>query len=254
MSEPSYIRGSTPRLAGLTPQGRRCFLSLRAGPVRDAGGNLVALELLSDIRDRRTGERLAPDVFFARAPAEEQLRILSWQLDVVAQQQTWYRARQLRVSLNISRTLALLLLTTPSVAAQICRLRDILRLELSEYFISPGGCDVLVGAMGELAPLWLDDFGCGTTPYVCLTEGWFEAVKVDRGFMVRLSRMPGGAAFLQGMSELVTGTGTQVIAEGIEDRQLWTFALQGGVSACQGWLWPEVCLSELDGLPDCFSD
>lgn len=233
-------------------RGRRCFLQLRAGPVWRADGSLMALELLSVIRDRQTGEPVRPDLFFSQTPAAEQLRILSWQLDMLQWYNPWCLTRGLRVSINITRSQAISLLTSPAVAAKVADLSDVLRLELSEYFISPlsgGESDPLVQAMAVLAPLWLDDFGCGTTPYACLTDGRFEAVKVDRCFVERLHRMAGGTEFLRGLNLLVAGTGMQIIAEGIADRALWQFVSETGVSACQGWLWPETCVTRLEQLP-----
>lgn len=234
------------------PGGRRAVMFLKAGPVWESDGRLVALEWLADIRDRCTGEQIPAEAFFARTPDTELLHILAWQLQVLASFSPWCRSHGLKVSLNLTRSQAISVLATPSVTRQITRLRDILRLELSEFFVQGGpgaGTDTLVQAMAELTPLWLDDFGCGTTPYVCLTEGRFEVVKIDRSFMVRLQQMAGGASFLRGLNTLVAGTGNRLIAEGIADPALWAFACASGVSACQGWLWPEVSVSDLCGLP-----
>lgn len=233
--------------------GRRVMLFLKAGPVWESDGRLVALEWLADIRDRHSGERISSEAFFAQTPDPELLHILAWQLQVLASFLPWCRSRGVKVSLNLTRAQAISVLATPSVTRQITRLRDILRLELSEFFIQTGantGTDALVQAMAELAPLWLDDFGCGTTPYVCLTEGRFEVVKLDRKFLERLHTMAGGAAFLRGLSTLVAGTGSRIIAEGVANPALWAFATGAGINACQGWLWPEVCVTDLDGLPD----
>ncbi|WP_236874200.1 EAL domain-containing protein [Citrobacter portucalensis] len=249
---PSTTCGEIPACIPLEIKtGHRCFLTLRVGPVWCGDGALLALELLSDVRDSMTGKRLSPEVFFSRTPPGELLRILNWQLDMVRERQSWFRERNLRVSVNFTRSLAIGVLTAPETARQINQLRDILRLELSEYFITPGGtgCDALVQGMGELAPLWLDDFGCGSTPYTCLTEGHFEAVKLDRCFVKRLYRMSGGTEFIRGLSGLMAGTDTQLIAEGISEPALWDFARHAGVAASQGWLWPEVYMDSLNTLP-----
>ncbi len=83
-----------------------------------------------------------------------------------------------------------------------------LRLEIHEQFLSVDTCpqrDPFLRRMAEIAPLWLDDFGAGSTGLSWLLSERFEAVKIDRKLIETLYTRSGGTDFLRGICELVTG-------------------------------------------------
>lgn len=245
-------------LTGLLPLavpafGRIWLLSPVFGPIFSPDGSLMALEMLSRITERDSGSPASPEMFFVQIPLTEQRRILVWQLEVLTLLSPWCAARQLPVSLNVSRSLALRILADASVAESAILLTPWLRLEVSERFLSPDirpDQDPLLSALQPLAPLWLDDFGAGAAGLAWLMSGVFGMVKLDRHLFCDLARLPEGAGFLRALSCLSQSRGTQLVAEGVETAALMKVATDAGLSACQGWLWPEVTPAQLAGLPD----
>lgn len=222
-------------------------------PVWRVDGRLVALEMLSRPVDRDTGTPALPAWFFARAPQREQFRILRWQLGMLVLMMPWCAARHIPVSLNIGRPLAMHLLADPATREELLALAPYVRLEINECFLSPGieqPEDRCLQGLAELAPLWLDDFGAGSTGLSWLMSGIFEAVKIDRRLMEKLLTRPGGDGFLAGLCELARGLHTQVIAEGVATPALLAFAQRTQITACQGWLWPGLSPEQIYQLAD----
>lgn len=233
--------------------GRVWQLSPVFGPIFSPDGSLIALEMLSRIADRDSGVAASPEMFFAQIPLTEQRRILVWQLEVLTLLAPWCATRRLSVSLNVSRTLALRILADPVVSESASLLAPWLRLEVSERFLSPDNRpeqDPLLSALQPLAPLWLDDFGAGTTGLTWLLSGVFEGVKLDRHLFRDLTALPEGPSFLCSLATLVRAQGAQLIAEGVETQELLEVVACSGLDACQGWLWPEVVAAQLADLPD----
>jgi EAL domain-containing protein (putative c-di-GMP-specific phosphodiesterase class I) len=214
----------------------------------------MALEMLSRLTDKDNQTPIAPSLFFTQAPSDEQFRALVWQLELLVLMGPWLAGRKIPVSLNISRSLALRLFIEPAALDILTHIARWVRLEISERFLHPDILpehDPLLHALQPLVPLWLDDFGAGTTSWSCLTSGGFDAIKIDRHLLESLFPLPEGAHFLGSLTALTRLAGKQVIVEGIADEALWQFAQECGISAGQGWLWPEVTLDGLNDLPDC---
>lgn len=222
-------------------------------PVWWSDGRLAALEMLSRLKDMDSGEPASPEVFFSQLPLSEQFRILRWQLDVLVLMTPWCRAREVPVSLNITRRLAMMCLSDAGVQETLLMLAPRVRLEISEHFL-PAGVqprqDALLPHLQQLAPLWLDDFGAGSTSLSWLMSGLFEALKIDRHLLGTLKTHPGGEGFLSGLCGLARDVRVQVIAEGVEDIAHLDFSLRSRVAACQGWLWPGISPEQLSQLPD----
>lgn len=232
--------------------GRQWQLTPLLEPLWAPGGALTALELLSRPYDRHSGERLTAEGFFAGLPQPELARILGWQLELLTLQRPWCVKRQVPVTLNLNRTQALMLAARPELAGAAAALTPWLRLEISEDFLPPGADpvdDPLLRALLPLAPLWLDDFGAGSTGLNWMLSGHFEAVKVDRRLFHELSSQPEGLAFLRALSGLARSLGVLMVAEGVSDDTLMKAAIDTGFFACQGWRWPALVLSELATLP-----
>lgn len=233
--------------------GRVWHLTPLLEPVWLNDGRLTALEMLSRLQDRDSGEPVSPEVFFSQLPLPEQLRILRWQLDILVLMVPWCAAREVPVSLNITRPLAMLCLSDADIQEILLMLAPRVRLEISEHFLPVGvqpQQDALLPHLQQLAPLWLDDFGAGSTSFSWLMSGLFEVLKIDRHLLGTLRTHPGGEGFLSGLCGLARGSRVQVIAEGIADKGQLDFARRAQVTACQGWLWPGISLEKLHQLPD----
>lgn len=218
-------------------------------PLWRPDGTLAALELLSRFTDAESGTSASPERFFSQASPGVQHSMLCWQADLLTAIAPWCLSRQVPVSLNLSRPLATMVQAESGIAGALLALSPYLRLEISERFLNPDvlpGSDPLLQGLRPLAPLWLDDFGAGTAGLAGLLSGAFDAVKVDRRLFCDLVSLSGGPRFLHSL----TGLDTRVIVEGVETLPLLQAARDAGVSACQGWLWPEVTTDKLATLPD----
>ncbi|MHC0025528.1 EAL domain-containing protein [Enterobacter vonholyi] len=232
--------------------GRRWLLTPMLEPLWTPDGELYALELLSRLHGRETGDSYPAGDFFADLPQTELARILSWQLELLALLRPWCETRRVPVSINLLRPQALVLVSHTAMAEAVLALAPWLRLEISENFIPPGGgggTDPVLDALRPLAPLWLDDFGAGSTGLAWLMNGQFMAVKLDRRLFSELAGLPEGVAFMAALSALAQGLDVKLIAEGVADDTLMQSARDAGVDACQGWRWTAVSVSELGDLP-----
>lgn len=221
-------------------------------PIWGMDGRLFALEMLSRLQDRETGELCSPEIFFSSTPQCEQFRVFCWQLDVLSQLVNWFHIRDVPFSLNINRGQALSLLGDPYISGRVQTLAPLLRLEISERFIDkdtvPENDPILQGVRG-LTTLWLDDFGAGATALSWLISGFFEVVKIDRRLFRELVLLAEGVCFFNSFSSLAKALNARIAAEGIENRALMHKAMSAGMDYCQGFLWPEVSLAELSTTP-----
>ncbi|HFN1103757.1 TPA: EAL domain-containing protein [Klebsiella variicola subsp. variicola] len=237
----------------VTAFGRRLFLSPWFEPIWSRDGRLAALELLSRIHDRDTGKLLSPEDFFLKAQDSEQFQVLNWQLQILSLMTPWCNSHDVPVSINISRTVAKLILLDLNTQETMLRLAPHLRLEISEKFMPAGLLpeqDTFLPRLKLLAPLWLDDFGVGSNELLLLMSGVFEAIKIDRILLERLHKFPDGHIFFSGLCELARNAHVHVIAEGVSDNFLQDFANSAKVTSCQGWLWPGFTLEKLYLLPE----
>lgn len=241
-----------PELLSLSACGHSWGLTPVFAPLWRADGSLYALELLSQLHDPVSGDKLPPDTFFSQAAPREQMRALRWQMTLLTGLQPLCRQCDIPISININRTLAMGLLTASDLPGMVREMAPYIRLEISEHFLSPPlppGKDVLLEALQSLAPLWLDDYGAGTTSLPWLMSGTFEQVKIDRHLFDYLFRHAGGRDYLKALGKLARVKGTGLVAEGVEDETLLAFARKSQVQACQGWRWPHLTLDELATLP-----
>ncbi|VUS97224.1 EAL domain-containing protein [Klebsiella pasteurii] len=244
---------SVPPPLSVSAFGRVWHLTAWLEPVWWIDGRLAALEVLSRLRDRDSGVQVSPELFFSQLPLPEQLRVLCWQLEILVLMKPWCAAREVMMSLNITRQLAILILSNPEVMEKLLLLAPCVRLEISENFLLPDSQpdqDSLLPSLQQLAPLWLDDFGTGSTGLSWLMSGMFEVLKIARPLMEVLKISPGGEAFLAGLCGLAHGAQVQVISEGVADLSMLTFARKTKVSGCQGWLWPGFRMEQLHQIPD----
>lgn len=246
----------TAPLSRLTLDGG-CEVTPVFGPAWDRDGRLMALEMLSRLYDPHTGQAIAPDLFFSRAGQYIQLQILRWQLDVLTALRPWCMARQVCMSLNLTRPVARGLLVCSELMQQMVSLSPWLRIEITEQFLLPDlppGQDPLPDALRRLAPLWLDDFGTGSACLSWVLSGHFEMIKLDRKVFLHLRRMTTGRHYLLSLTALAAEAGARVLAEGVSNDAGWRFARDCGVSVCQGWRWAEVSLAALACLPVALPD
>jgi diguanylate cyclase (GGDEF)-like protein len=96
--------------------------------------------------------------------------------------------------------------------------------------------------------LAVDDFGTGYTSMSQLEQMPLSTLKIDRSFTSRLADDPGGATLVKAMVDLAHEFGLEVVAEGVEDREVTERLRELGCDIGQGYLWSRPVTSE--ALPE----
>jgi EAL domain-containing protein (putative c-di-GMP-specific phosphodiesterase class I) len=96
--------------------------------------------------------------------------------------------------------------------------------------------------------LAVDDFGTGYTSMAQLEQMPLSTLKIDRSFTSRLADDPGGATLVKAMVDLAHEFGLEVVAEGVEDREVTERLRELGCDIGQGYLWSRPVTSE--ALPE----
>jgi len=114
-----------------------------------------------------------------------------------------------------------------------------LRLEFTES-TPPPNIDRAADVLGELSKigvgLWLDDFGTGYTSITQLRQLEFDAVKLDRSFVVQ-EVGPDEIGLAEALVDIISVLGVEVIAEGVEHDADGERMVTAGATSGQGWLW-----------------
>lgn len=140
------------------------------------------------------------------------------------------------VSLNVDVMCGYYIVKDPSLKDRISKLRDFIRLEISEEFEFLAGShdDAIIRELSSICPLWLDDFGCGNTNLSYLSEVCFEMVKVDKILLWRYEKAPYAFEYLVNtIGQYCTG----VIIEGVNSINNEKICNNINASGKQGFLW-----------------
>ena len=115
-----------------------------------------------------------------------------------------------------------------------------LRLEITENLILDGdehvtGKLLKLRAMG--VSLALDDFGTGYSSLSYLVRFPFDALKIDRGFIIGMLDKPGDMAIVQSVLTLGKNLGLEVVAEGVETLEHAARLSEFGCIFAQGYFY-----------------
>jgi EAL domain-containing protein (putative c-di-GMP-specific phosphodiesterase class I) len=83
----------------------------------------------------------------------------------------------------------------------------------------------------------LDDFGTGYSSMQHLRRLPLAEVKVDRSFVLGMSRDNDDASIVASIVELAGALGLRVVAEGVEDEPTWRRLHATGCQVAQGWFY-----------------
>ncbi len=83
--------------------------------------------------------------------------------------------------------------------------------------------------------LSIDDFGTGYSSLTHLRELPVDEIKIDKSFVIGMTRNEADAAIVRTVIDLAHNLGKQVCAEGVEDRETWQMLMELGCDLAQGY-------------------
>jgi EAL domain-containing protein (putative c-di-GMP-specific phosphodiesterase class I) len=175
-------------------------------------------------------------------------------LELAVGQTVRFRAagRPLRVAVNLTPSDVLDAGLPDEVATLLVRHRaqpEDLVLEVTESGVLSDfdrARDVIERVRALGVKVALDDFGTGHSSLTHLQRLPVDVLKIDRSFVAGVVTDPATAAIVRSMLELAHTLGQRVVAEGVEDGELWRRLAGWGCDFAQGWIvGPAVPAGEL---------
>ncbi|MBI5449749.1 MAG: EAL domain-containing protein [Gammaproteobacteria bacterium] len=187
---------------------------------------------------------LYPDEFIPLAEQTGLIRVLTqWVLAQAIQQcQQWSAAGiELRVAVNLS-VHNLHEDDLPQIIAAILQGKGLrapqLRLEVTESAImsrSSQALEVLTRLRNAGIHISIDDFGTGYSSLSYLRELPVDEVKIDKSFVIGMSRPGSDSTIVRAIIDLAHNMGLRVVAEGVESREMLDELHMLGCDAVQGF-------------------
>jgi diguanylate cyclase (GGDEF)-like protein/PAS domain S-box-containing protein len=116
---------------------------------------------------------------------------------------------------------------------------ELLQLELTESVMMNGAhlaTDVISRFRGLGISLAIDDFGTGYSNLSYLPSMRFDALKIDRSFVMNLEQDPKNESMIRTLVALAHNVGMRVIVEGVEKQGQLDLVRSLGVNEVQGYL------------------
>ncbi|MCS7267736.1 MAG: EAL domain-containing protein [Geminicoccaceae bacterium] len=219
-----------------------------------ATGQVVGLEALLRFEDPELKEH-RPDSILAvieRSPFVH--RFAEWCIRSVGENVAELHERigwAGRVALNLSRRQ----LFWDELASRLGELAERLRatgsqieIEISEEALDDGTTDRLQPVLSALRAagvrVALDDFGTGYASLAHLRQLQVDVIKVDRRFVVEMSRSPVSRGIVKSIIGLARDLRATVVAEGVETLEQARTLRRLGCDAAQGYLWTPALPTE----------
>jgi EAL domain-containing protein (putative c-di-GMP-specific phosphodiesterase class I) len=114
----------------------------------------------------------------------------------------------------------------------------LLELEVTEstIMLDPVRATITLERLSEIGlRLSIDDFGTGYSSLANLKRLPVDMIKIDKSFVLEMATEHSDAAIVRSTIELAHNLGLQVIAEGVEDRQIWEELARLGCDYAQGY-------------------
>ena len=207
------------------------------------GRSLVGVEALVRWQHPRLG-RLAPDAFIPMAETTALIIGLTAKVLEIAVRQTkeWSGAGlRIPVAVNLSTRC----LHDPTLADRVLELLDrhgvppaLLELEITEsmVMVDPDRALQVLRRLHESGiRLSVDDFGTGHSSMAYLKELPVDELKIDRSFVLEMTRDGGDAVLVQSAIALGHNLGLSVVAEGVETAEVLAALDALGCDVAQGY-------------------
>ena len=128
---------------------------------------------------------------------------------------------------------------------------QLLQIEVTES-VMLGGAHATAETMSRLRKLGvglaIDDFGTGYSNLSYLPSMSFDALKIDRSFMLNLEKMPESESMIRTLVTLARNIGMRVIVEGIEEPRQLEFIRSLGANDVQGFLLGRPTLNPIEAF------
>jgi EAL domain-containing protein (putative c-di-GMP-specific phosphodiesterase class I) len=169
--------------------------------------------------------------------------ITNWVLVTALRQckEWWLGGTRIPISVNISARL----FQTPQLLDRVrSALREAgvggecLEIEITEDALMSDlehGSGILSKLSHARVGVAIDDFGTGYSSLAYLKRLPIDTLKIDRSFLLGMTRNENDAVLVKSIIELGHNLGFQVVAEGVEDREVWDLLDILGCDAVQGY-------------------
>ncbi len=219
-------------------------LELHYQPKADViSGRIIGVEALVRWNHPRHG-LLGPEEF---VPIAEQTGLIvpltRWVLAAAMRQCRAWQEQGYELSVAVNLSARSFLDTALAVdIPQLLKVHNIdptfLELEVTEstIMLDPARATATLERLSEIGlTLSIDDFGTGYSSLANLKRLPVDMIKIDKSFVLEMATEHSDAAIVRSTIELAHNLGLQVIAEGVEDRQIWEELARLGCDFAQGY-------------------
>lgn len=206
-------------------------------------GAIIGVEALARWQHPKSG-LIPPDQFIALAERSGFIKPLTmWGLEAALTQSRRWGMEGIEVPISVNLSARTLhdsrfpnrvedLLETHGVAAEQ------LELEITEsvIMVDPArALDILTRLNCMGISLSIDDFGTGYSSLSYLKKLPVKAVKIDKSFVMHMTQDQNDAQIVRSTIDLAHNLGLKVIAEGVENQEVWNRLLALGCDEAQGY-------------------
>lgn len=213
-------------------------------PMVDIGsGRVFCVEALVRWHHPELG-RVSPEEFIPLAEQNGVIRPLTlWVIDrALGQIDAWHKAG---IDLCISLNLSVRSLQDRQLPGQIQRLVDkhgvnpdriILEITESAIMSDPMSARRVMRRLSNMGfQLSIDDFGTGYSSLAYLKQLPVDEIKIDKSFVTRMDQDENDAVIVRATIDLAHNLGLKVVAEGVENPDVWGLLQILGCDCAQGY-------------------
>jgi diguanylate cyclase (GGDEF)-like protein len=206
-------------------------------------GHVIGLEALARWRHHERG-MIPPDRFIAIAERTGLIKSLTfWALNAALGQSRAWREQGLAIPISVNLSARNLHdLNLPDQIAEILRNHgaepEQLEIEITESVIMADPArafDILTRINRMGVALFIDDFGTGYSSLGYLKKLPANAIKIDKSFVINMIADENDAMIVRSIIDLAHNLKLKVIAEGVENQDVWNRLAALGCDAAQGY-------------------